>query len=191
MEQRRFSLRHLRDLGFGKTSLESMIQDEIRDLLADITDKTADENVVDFGGLFNLSLINILYALIGGERFARSDARLKHLLGLVEVFIRTGNFLRALVPVPGFLLSIMRKTPVLCGLVGLRNDLFGPLQHFIGVNKKKTYSKIHLLIRCWLQEGIEEHKKDRSDDSPRDFIDVYLKEMEKQDKSSSFHSNFI
>ncbi len=37
---------------------------------------------------------------------------------------------------------------------------------------------------------MEQHTKDRVEDSPRDFIDVYLSEMEKQGLSgeSSFHS---
>ena len=30
------------------------------------------------------------------------------------------------------------------------------------------------------QESIEEHEKDRSENTPRDFIDVYLNELEKQ-----------
>lgn len=35
-EQRRFSVRHLKDLGLGKSSLEGVMLDEIGDLVADL-----------------------------------------------------------------------------------------------------------------------------------------------------------
>jgi methyl farnesoate epoxidase/farnesoate epoxidase len=34
-EQRRFTIRHLKDVGIGKSSLEGMILDEIHDLILD------------------------------------------------------------------------------------------------------------------------------------------------------------
>lgn len=35
-EQRRFTLRHLKDLGFGKSSLEGIMIDEIHDFIANL-----------------------------------------------------------------------------------------------------------------------------------------------------------
>lgn len=35
-EQRRFTIRHLKDLGFGKSSLEGIMLDEIRELASDL-----------------------------------------------------------------------------------------------------------------------------------------------------------
>ena len=131
-EQRRFTLRHLRDLGFGKTSSESLIQEEIRDLVSEISSRQEGGGslVVDFTGLFNLSLINILWTLIGGDRFKRTDFRLRHLLDIVETVMRSGDVVRANIPLPGFLL---RNFPFLRKVVGLRNNLYAPLQHFIKV----------------------------------------------------------
>ena len=63
-QQRRFTVRHLRDLGFGKTSIENQIIDEISELIQEMTD-TASSNAdgkVDFKGLFSVSVINILWA---------------------------------------------------------------------------------------------------------------------------------
>lgn len=135
MQQRRFALRHLRDLGFGRSSSEQLIQDEIADLAREMMTlsssataaaaATAGIVVVEFKGLFNLSLINILWAMTSGERFQRDDVRLKHLLETVESFIRSGHFVRANLPVPAWLL---RKVPLVRRFVGLRNDLFTPLQ---------------------------------------------------------------
>lgn len=35
-EQRRFTIKHLKDVGIGKSSLEGIILDEIRDLVSDM-----------------------------------------------------------------------------------------------------------------------------------------------------------
>ncbi|GLH13839.1 Methyl farnesoate epoxidase [Gryllus bimaculatus] len=44
-EQRRFAFRHLKDLGFGKASMENVILEEIEDLLQEIKDKKVQEVV--------------------------------------------------------------------------------------------------------------------------------------------------
>jgi methyl farnesoate epoxidase / farnesoate epoxidase len=138
-EQRRFALRHLRDLGFGRTSSEGLIREEIEDLMEEIRAHQLAHGSVDFKGMFNLSLINILWALVGGERFRRDDRRLARLLDIVDNFVRSADFTRANIPLPDFCLryfpSLTRK------LLGLRNDLFTPLQDFIRVNRFTKFTR--------------------------------------------------
>lgn len=143
-EQRRFSLRHLRDLGFGKTSSEGLIREEIDDLMDEIRLQSGRNQPVDFKGMFNLSLINILWALIGGERFKRDDVRLARLLDIVDSFIHSANFTRANIPFPAIFLRLFPSTTR--NFLGLRNDLFTPLQDFIRVKKKKIKSTNFFLI---------------------------------------------
>ena len=61
-EQRRFTLRHLRDLGFGKTSIENQMMDEVDDLIREIatTAQSDPVGVVDFKGIFNVSVVPCL-----------------------------------------------------------------------------------------------------------------------------------
>jgi len=40
-----------------------------------------------------------------------------------------------------------------------------------------------MTIRYFLQKALDEHKATYSDDHERDFIDVYLKEMKKREKT--------
>ena len=131
-EQRRFALRHLRDLGFGKTSAENLIQEEIQDLIEEIrVEAEASGGVVDFCERFNLSLLNVLWAVVSGERYKHDDAKLKKLITAVNMIIRRGNPLRAAIPVPKILLAIF---PSLTGFLGIPPaDLFAPLQDFIRV----------------------------------------------------------
>lgn len=67
-EQRRFTMRHLRDLGFGKTSIEDQMMGEVGDLIKDIENKSQSDKdrVVDLKGIFQVSVVNILWAIIAG-----------------------------------------------------------------------------------------------------------------------------
>ena len=48
-EQRRFALRHLRDLGFGKSALEQTIHEEIKDLFDEIREKINNDQEIQPG----------------------------------------------------------------------------------------------------------------------------------------------
>lgn len=105
---------------------------EINDLIADMTAaaKSNPDHIVDFKSLFVVSVINILWAILGGQRFRRDDERFIQLLINVEEFLRGGNALLASFPIPFF---IVRLFPSLPGLLGINTQLFVPLQKFIKV----------------------------------------------------------
>ncbi|KAI9552865.1 hypothetical protein GHT06_020749 [Daphnia sinensis] len=166
-EQRRFTMRQLREMGFGKSSIEYQTMEEIRDLIDEIKNqgKSNEDYIVDFKGIFVVSVVNILWAIVGGERFQRSDAKFKRLLEDIDLFFRVGNPVRANVPVPVFLLQMF---PRLRSYFGVESDMFEPLQTFI-------------------KETVEQHERSRSveADIPRDFIDAYLDEVKQQSVKNS------
>lgn len=63
-EQRRFALRHLRDLGMGRNSIERHIQREALELVESLK-KLAGEPI-DMNYSLNISITNIVWALIAG-----------------------------------------------------------------------------------------------------------------------------
>ena len=140
-EQRRFTLRHLRDLGFGRTSSESLFEEEIHHLLEDLRTSALSnsQGVVDFKGVFSVSIINVLWSIIGGERFERTDAKFIRLLDTIELFFRSGNVATANLPIPEFL---FKKFPVLYKVLGTRGDLFVGLQDFIKVKPFFNYPEM-------------------------------------------------
>jgi len=68
-EHRRFTMRHLRDLGFGKTSIEDQMMGEVKDLITDMENSSQSDaqRVVDLKGIFQVSVLNILWAMIAGN----------------------------------------------------------------------------------------------------------------------------
>ncbi len=86
-EQRRFVLRHLRDFGFGKSSMEDIIRQEFTDLAEKITE-SGKKGEVDSHMLFNLSVMNVLWGMISGERFDLNDKVQLNRLEEMEILFR-------------------------------------------------------------------------------------------------------
>ncbi|KAK8744980.1 hypothetical protein OTU49_000382, partial [Cherax quadricarinatus] len=87
-EQRRFTLHQFRNLGFGKQSSKEVIHEEVNDLIKEIQETEGSILIKDVVGV---SAINILWALMGGKRFSRSDDRLLHLVKVVNDLFSSGD----------------------------------------------------------------------------------------------------
>ncbi|XP_046999526.1 methyl farnesoate epoxidase-like [Schistocerca americana] len=150
-QQRRFTLRHLRDFGFGKISMEGRILEEVEDLVGSLANRT-----VQVTELFGIHMVNVLWAVAAGSRFERHDARLKKLLEGVNETFRSGNptgsMLRRMLP---FL------TKLAPGFTGYTREV-------------ETRTELQDFIR----EAVHQHRETLDVDNPRDFIDVYLREMD-------------
>lgn len=77
--QRRFTLRTLKDLGFGRNTLEPIMQEELEELLQLFQQQKGQK--IDIGLVFNRSIINIIWAITIGKRYSLGDKKLE---GLVE-----------------------------------------------------------------------------------------------------------
>ncbi|KAG0710129.1 Methyl farnesoate epoxidase [Chionoecetes opilio] len=147
-EQRRFALHQFRNLGFGKKSHEAIVHDEVRELLKEIGSA---KGSISLPGMLGVSAINILWAILGGNRFERSDGRLWDLVERLNIVFRAGEISGGIVQSFPFLRHVFPKShsfnTVLDGLFQVDNFI------------KANY--------------------------PKDFIDIYLNEMEKQKDDSS------
>ncbi|XP_046657699.1 methyl farnesoate epoxidase-like [Daphnia pulicaria] len=168
-EQRRFTIKHLKDVGVGKSSLEGIILDEIRDLVTDINgvvECSKDGNIM-LDDVFTTSVINILWVMVSGTRFKRGDPQMDRLTSCMNGFMRYSNGGPNLLTVVPFIRYI---APELSG--------YNRLMQYIGP------------IRSYIEELVSEHRKTLQINSPRDFIDLYLETLIEKESSnnSSFHS---
>ena len=147
--QRRFSLKTLKDFGFGKQSLEGAMNLEIDCLIDEFRKYEADYKLSTD---FNIPIINILWQLAASTRFTKDDYKGIELVEKVNYLFNKG-LMNAILP-----MWINKMFPSLTGYKE-RVEVF---------TDQKTYIK----------EIIEEHKKSIDKDNPRDFIDVYLIEMQ-------------
>lgn len=81
-KQRKFSLQHLRNFGFGRREMEEKIQEETRDLIAIFNSRGSEP--IFMHTAFDVSVLNVLWAMMAGERFEIEDVRLIKLLQIIH-----------------------------------------------------------------------------------------------------------
>ena len=81
-ELRRFTLKSLRDLGFGKSCSEEAIIEETQALVEHIKESLdgAEEGEVDLEESLNCASLNIIWKLVAGNRFNYKDEKMKELV---------------------------------------------------------------------------------------------------------------
>nr|CAD7202211.1 unnamed protein product [Timema douglasi] len=175
IEQRRFTLRHLRDYGFARRSVlqEENVRQEVMDLLALLNSSKGREDYDVFHDgcallpqLFCPGIINCLWSVLAGDRFP-PEAHKK----LRQLADASFHFVKDVEPTGGALVL----TPWLrhFGRKG-----FG----FDGLVKGTGY------VTGFFREAVKDHKKNYSEDSLRDFIDDYIQELKKNDSKNIVNS---
>jgi len=163
-EQRRFSLRTLRDFGFGKTKMEDMIKEEV-ELFLDLIKKTEGEPF-DFCTKFNLPIVNALWRICLGQKFDYDDPEF-------ILIVKKVNQINQTTTSPKHMIS------------GSYPRLANLFPSFMGRNERIA---IHQDILDMISERIKDHEDTRDTNDPRDFTDKALAEIEKTtDPASSFY----
>jgi len=153
-EQRQFTSKLLHNLAF---SSENLIQEEINEFIKELNSSSTSDGVVNLKGVFTTSVINILWGIIGGQKLKRDDPTFKQLSQTVEVIFQTSQS-------PGIMVHlhrlIFRYLPILKSFFGYKQELLQPMMKLI-------------------EELIEREESELSS-SQETFIQLYIKETEKQ-----------
>ncbi|TRY61580.1 hypothetical protein TCAL_01476 [Tigriopus californicus] len=162
-EQRRFTLRNLRDFGFGKSGMESLIKMEVEELLEVMETEVGTD--VPFNVNFYASVINALWTILNGDRVGLNDPTLQEVIRYVNDMV--SQDMNSLINVFPAARHISKEWSGF-------NESLKPAYKFL----------------AYIKNTISEHKKTHDPNSEaRDFIDVVLNKIhESQDNpKSSFH----
>ncbi|KAA0184151.1 Cytochrome P450 CYP3213A7 [Hyalella azteca] len=82
-ENRRFLLRHLRDLGMGKTALEGSIQQEA-EMLVDHLDKNCVGKPAAMNHSINCAVLNVIWQMLASKRYDIKDKMMHRYIALID-----------------------------------------------------------------------------------------------------------
>ncbi|XP_054855799.1 cytochrome P450 2G1-like isoform X2 [Eublepharis macularius] len=160
---RRFTLNTLRNFGMGKRSVEERIQEEAHFLVEEFR-KTKG---VPFDPTFFLSrsVSNVICSIMFGQRFDYQDKDFLTLLTKINE-----NFV------------------VMSGTWGQLYEMFSWIMKYLPGPHQQLFRNLSD-IRDFVAERIKVNEASLDPDDPRDFIDCFLIQMEKESKnlSSEFH----
>ncbi len=152
VEQRRFALHTLRDLGFGKKTMEDLIAEEVNYFCKHLEKNNGEP--INVRHDFNLAVLNSLWTISTNERLDYSDPNMKQLVALLDEFFHEfGKPLN----------NMCFMYPTLLRIAEATNTLVGP----------RTQRKMIELFG----KVVSDHENSFQEDNLRDFTDHYLKEM--------------
>ena len=155
-EQRRFALKHLKDLGFGKQKLDTVIQDEIQYLIDELLLNAKNRDIL-FDTVFNFPIINILWQIVASKRYDPNLPESKRMMEKVTEFFKAG------IPVLVFFVE--------------------PFRHVLPFFKiDKMILELKTMFRNQVLEQLKEYN-DGGFHEPRNFIDIYLNEIKERENS--------
>lgn len=166
-QQRKFASSHLRNFGEGQKSLERSTEVESNFLC----EAFREEQGRPFNPHYTITnaVSNIISSLIFGHRFEYSDDSFRKVLELDNDAI---------------LLAGLARTQLYDAFPGLMKYIPGP---------HHTVHARYYEILDFLRKEIEKHQEDWNPDDPRDYIDVFLAEMEKRrdDPQAGFNTETL
>ncbi|XP_011692220.1 PREDICTED: probable cytochrome P450 305a1 [Wasmannia auropunctata] len=154
-DQRRFVLRTLKEFGFGNVTMEDIILNDAVSLTSMVESLAKLGPITNLYNITSIAVLNSLWTLVAGARFDLENPKLAEILSVVNEIIRNTN------ATGGILTHLPFLRYIIPGLTG-----------FTALNQRLT--------RMWQFIGTEiaRHKQTRTHGEFRDFIDVYLAEMD-------------
>ncbi|XP_050952975.1 cytochrome P450 2B4-like [Labeo rohita] len=166
-QQRRFALHSLRNFGLGKKSVEERVIEESSYLVPEML--KSEGKPFDPQHAIQNAVSNIICSIVFGDRFDYDNKRFAYLLEIVrENIIQSGAFLDRYK-------QVFNLLPI--------------IKHFPGPHQKMYQNAEEL--KAFIRDAVKTHRETLDPDSPRDFIDAYLLEIEKQNSNedSTFHED--
>ncbi|CAL8129066.1 unnamed protein product [Orchesella dallaii] len=176
-EIKHFTVKNLKDFGFGKKqNMETAVEDELVDFLHYFQQTTLNDGprTIKMEHMFTLPVLNILWIMVAGLRFSYDDEKLHRLIKVVEEISKTHD-------IGG---NILMAFP---GLRFLFPELTGH------AHQLRLYSKLHQFFRDIMHMRLAENGFLQFDcaDTPRDFTDIFIQEMNKRKKVNGNESQIF
>ncbi|XP_044126067.1 cytochrome P450 2J6-like [Bufo gargarizans] len=157
-EHRRFTLSTLRNFGLGKRSMEERICEESAHLIEEL--KKNKDSLYDPHYVLENAASNIICSIVFGRRYEYDDLTFQNILNLLR-----------------------ENTKMATQLWAQLYNAFGFIRH-LPLPHQKILRNVKTIFE-YLRKDLEEHKRTRVPEQPRDYIDCYLDEMDKEQRDDN------
>ncbi|OCT84333.1 cytochrome P450 2J6 [Xenopus laevis] len=162
-EHRRFTLSTLRTFGLGKKSMQEKILEESQNLIHEFKNHKDSLLVPHF--ILDNAVSNIICSIVFGRRYDYHDSTLRNVLKYVH-----------------------ENMKLVSSIWAQLYNTFGFI-HYLPLPHRKILQNLEIIFK-FLRSILEEHKKTRVPGEPRDFIDYYLEELNKEQADDSSKTTF-
>nr|QTW43683.1 CYP3075/3034-out [Eurytemora affinis] len=161
-EQRRFALKNLKDFGFGKSSMEEMIQHEALKLCTHLHKTSGQPTQLD--SYLNISIVNALWKILVGEELDVENPRHLETINIINKLVRSSG-----------------------GVNHPLAQIFPPLIKMFPKFFLKDVTDVIKTVRGITTPLLDQHKQSFDQHHLRDFADVHIQAQLDAQPGSSFH----
>ncbi len=167
VEQRRFALRTLRDLGLGKNGMEALVAEEV-DALCKHIEARSEKGPVQMQGFFDEWALKALWKVLTNEDFDIDSSVLPHVWKRMPGVFKYSNYTSV---------QLATQRPFLIPLL----ELF----------KVDTFAIVQQVFENVIAQVVTKHEENFQEESLLDFTDAYLKQIHDNadNSSSSFYGH--
>ncbi|XP_064481866.1 cytochrome P450 2J6-like [Ornithodoros turicata] len=166
-DNRRFCLQVLRDLGFGKSSMEERIREECKYL----TDVIASHggNPIDVGAYLAPSVSNNIASLVMGRRFDFDHPRRRFMDRCLNIILHNAAFFSAV------------------DFFYLLGAALRAVSYFAAGKVSRTVEE----LKDYFRREIKENKETMKENEDRHFIDGYLKKIAQSGQVTNYNNQYL
>jgi methyl farnesoate epoxidase/farnesoate epoxidase len=154
---RRFTMRHLRDFGFGKKYFQQRFLDTEMDELTRTLDLAIEQNkgFVEPQNLFRIPSINIAWASAAGSRFDHKDPKIIKLVNLMADFTQNAKIMEGVAAAYPILLKWFPKFFTISKLSSIDDEIHAFLKGLVNdIRERGTYkTEPDSFIEAFLQHS--------------------------------------
>ena len=148
---RKFTMKHLREFGFGTATMEDAILEEVEAMTKAFLDTKGKPTEIE--DTLKLAISNITCGIIYGRRFDHDDEIFRTLIRLFETLVKGKGFTSVTNFIPEFMYPLF------------------PKENKLHQERKKNTAT----MREYFEKLIKEHESSFHESQTRDFLDYYIK----------------
>ena len=142
IEQRRFALKHLRDLGFGRKILDSVMVQEADQVIDKLLESR--DGIVEIKNTFHTAIINVLWQIVASKRFDPDHPETQQIIEMLNYTFQNFSLLIQLYPSLSKFLPLRKEDQSLHQMKTMMKNMIYEHLHDIDYESPRDFVDVYL-----------------------------------------------